>query len=74
MAAWDDDKLLISAISTANPRLAYYALHLVAVDADQADELPVEDETQLGATVAGIGADIVRRAEKRRDQLTEAGR
>jgi hypothetical protein len=72
MARWDEDKLLISAISTVNPQLGYYALHLVAVDGDQADELPVEDERQLGAAVAGIGVDILRRAGKRREPPTES--
>jgi hypothetical protein len=65
VTGWDDDKLLISAISTVNPKLGYYALRLVDVDADKATELPVEDEATLGAAVIELGTDIQRRAAAR---------
>lgn len=62
---WDEDKLLISAISKANPRLGYYALRLVDVDAGQAAELPVVEEAELGTTVETIGQSIRKRAAER---------
>jgi len=62
---WDKDKLLISAISKANPRMGYYALRLVDVDAGQAEELPVAEEAELGATIEEIGQAIRQRAAGR---------
>lgn len=62
---WDEDKLLISAISKANPRMGYYALRLVDVDAGQAEELPVAEEVELGKTIESIGQTIQARAAKR---------
>jgi hypothetical protein len=62
---WDEDKLLISAISKTSPRLGYYALRLVDVDAVEAEELPVSDEAELGATVESIGQIIHGRAAER---------
>ncbi|HVD89891.1 MAG TPA: hypothetical protein VNB91_13440 [Jatrophihabitantaceae bacterium] len=64
-STWDEDKLLISAISRTNPRLGYYALRLVDVDAGQARELPVREEIELGATVEEIGQRIRQRAGRR---------
>ena len=64
---WDDDKLLISAISTVNPDLGYYALRLVDIDAGRAEELAPVDEAALGARVMGIGSRIRLRASRRRD-------
>jgi hypothetical protein len=62
---WDQDKLLISAISKANPRLGYYALRLVDVDAGSAEELPVAEEAELGRTVESIGRQVWERAAGR---------
>lgn len=68
---WDEDKLLISAISRANPRLGYYALRLVDVDAGQAKELPVAEEAELGTTAEAIGQRIKERAGQRRSSAPE---
>jgi hypothetical protein len=71
---WDDDKMLVSAISTTNPALGRYALRLVDVDAGQAHDLSVQAERRLGRQVSAIATRILRRAHARERELTRAGR